>query len=132
MPDIIIVDDNKDLSALIADRFNKGQMSCIYALDGDAALAKIKECRNAGNAMPLICILDVMMPGLRGVELMRAIRAQTPEIRFMLISAYDAIPEIKEMTGEGIIEIFYKPFKIDELIAKASFVFSNTRRIPIA
>ena len=53
-------------------------------------------------------------------------------MRFMLITGYTDIPDIENMKNEGIIEIFYKPFKIEEMIAKVNFVLANTKRIPIS
>ena len=101
-----------------------------HASDGEEALEKLRAVANSAFP-PIMCVVDVIMPGLSGVKLMKAIREVIPELRFMLITGYAGIPEVAAMEREGVVEVFLKPFRIDDMIAKISFVMSNTQRIPV-
>lgn len=128
MPDVVVIDDNKKISSLISRYLKKKKISSAYALSGERAVGMLSEWAGKGK-LPIICILDVMMPGLSGHKLMKEIKKIVPEMRFMLITGYTGIHEIEEMTKEGIVEVFYKPFRMDELVAKVNFVFANTKRM---
>ena len=130
MEKVLIIDDNKELCSLLAEMFAKSGIETVSAGSGDEALETIRGQTDQRNSLT-ICILDVIMPGLHGVRLMKAIREIIPEVRFMLITAFYGAQEADEMIMEGTVEIFYKPFRIEDLIAKVNFILSNTQRIPV-
>ena len=69
MPTVIVIDDNEKMAALVADRLSKRGFSACYASNGESALKKLQEAKDTGG-IPAICILDVVMSGLSGVQLM--------------------------------------------------------------
>lgn len=128
--DIIIVDDNSDICALLENRFLAKDLGAVSASGGDRAVELVQESRDSGH-VPIVCLLDVVMPGLSGVPLMKKIKQYAPKIKFILMTGYYGIDDIKNMEQEGCVDIVYKPFKVEEIIAKLNFVLSNTKRIPI-
>ena len=131
LADVLVIDDNKQLAELLSEQFEKRGLSARCAFTGEGSVEVIKDLQAGGRA-PAIILLDVIMPGLSGVDLMKRIKRSIPEVRFMLMSGYNAIPEIDEMSAEGIVELFYKPFKINEVTDKIEFILSNVKRVPVS
>ena len=129
MVNVLIIDDNKEIASLIADIFNTSSISAEYVVNGDMALEYVKN--QPMQEFPSMYILDVILPGLSGPELMKSIQNVVSNARFMLMTAYINIPEIVAMNKENVVEVFYKPFKIEEMVAKVKFVLSNTQRIAV-
>ncbi len=112
-PEVLVVDDNADmrhyLRRLLEDRF-----SVRVAADGATALAAIRERR------PRLVLSDVMMPGLDGFGLLRAIRAE-PELRYLpviLVSARAGEEAGVEGLEAGADDYLVKPFSARELVAR--------------
>jgi len=128
---VIVIDDYEQMAALIAERISAGGFSAVYASGGEAAVEELRRQKESGEE-PCICVCDVVMSGLSGVDLMREIKTIGPGIRFILITGYTDVPAIARMQEEGTIDIMYKPFKIEELISKINFVVSNQKRLPVS
>lgn len=131
MNSVIVIDDNEDMAALISEMFANSGLTSFYALSGTDALEKLRRQKESGETVT-VCILDVVLSGLSGTELMQEIKNIFPQIRFILITGYTDIPDIQAMLDHGAMEIIYKPFKIDEIISKVKFIVSNTQRIPVS
>ena len=71
MPGVLVVEDDADIAALIAHYLEKSSYSPEVVADGSRALARARE------APPDLVILDLMLPGLNGLEVCRALRADT-------------------------------------------------------
>jgi CheY-like chemotaxis protein len=61
-----------------------------------------------------LALLDIMMPGLNGIELAARLRAANPELPIVLMSGYSVV-EIKRLVGEHPYRVIWKPFKTDSL-----------------
>ncbi|WP_266168937.1 response regulator [Dyella subtropica] len=72
MPRILLVDDDRALTALLAEYLQREGFVVDVAHDGDAALAQLRN----PSQRPDLLILDVMMPGRDGLETLRAVRLQ--------------------------------------------------------
>lgn len=128
---VIVIDDFEQMAALIAEKISAGGFSAVYASQGEAAVEELRSQKESGE-VPSICICDVVMSGLSGVDLMKEIKTVIPGIRFILITGYTDMPDIERMQKEGIVDIMYKPFKIEELVSKINFVVSNQKRLPVS
>jgi DNA-binding response OmpR family regulator len=110
---VLIVDDNRELLQLLTDALEQlGQFRVVTALDGIEGLEKYFEMR------PDCMVIDIMMPGLDGFQLVKALRgdpdsAQTPLI-FLTALAQDR----DRVTGfiSGIDQYLVKPVRPQELI----------------
>ena len=111
---VLIVDDNRELLQLLTDTLEKlGQFRVATAVDGIEGLERYFEMR------PDCMVIDIMMPGLDGYQLVKALRgdpesAQTPLI-FLTALAQDRA----RFTGfaMGIDQYLVKPVKPQELVA---------------
>lgn len=112
---ILLVDDNADmrdyLTRILSDRF---QVEAVA--DGAAALAAATE------RVPDLVLSDVMMPGLDGFELLRALRAdpRTREIPIILLSARAGEESVVEGLEAGADDYLIKPFSAQELVSRVN------------
>ncbi|OKH43482.1 hypothetical protein NIES2101_30320 [Calothrix sp. HK-06] len=110
---ILLADDNADMRDYI-QRLLKGSYTVEAVADGVAALAAIK------NDSPDLVLTDVMMPGINGFELLRALRSnpQTQAIPIILLSARAGEETRIEGLTAGADDYLIKPFSGRELLAR--------------
>ena len=68
-PLVLVADDDEDIVALVRLRLERAGLAVVVARDGESALAAARERR------PRVAVLDVSMPGLDGLEVVRRLRA---------------------------------------------------------
>lgn len=125
---ILIVDDEKDIVELIAYNLNKEGFVTDSAPDGETALAKIKK----GNYD--LVILDLMLPGLQGVELCRIIRNDIQMASLPVIMLTAKGEEVDRVLGleMGADDYITKPFSPRELVARVNAVLRRAKERPVS
>lgn len=123
---ILIVDDEKDIVELIAYNLNKEGFVTDSAPDGETALTKIKK----GNYD--LVILDLMLPGLQGVELCRIIRNDIQMASLPVIMLTAKGEEVDRVLGleMGADDYITKPFSPRELVARVNAVLRRAKERP--
>ncbi|MGE5790512.1 MAG: response regulator, partial [Syntrophaceae bacterium] len=110
---ILIVDDEKDIVDLIAYNLEKEGYETLKALDGEKALQLIR------TKTPNLVILDLMLPGIQGLEVCKRIRKfpETAAIPIIMLTAKGE--EIDKVLGleVGADDYITKPFSVKELLA---------------
>ena len=111
---ILIADDDADILSLIAFHLKRRGHEVLPANDGDAAL------RIARAEIPDLAVLDGMMPGLTGFDVLRELRADetTKEIPVILLTAYVQEADLVRGLELGADEYITKPFSPQELLAR--------------
>jgi len=111
MPTILIVEDERNLCHLIRDNLQEQGYHALLALDGPSALAM------AMDAVPDLVILDIMLPGMDGLEVCRRLR-QTSIVPILMLTA--RAEEIDRVLGLelGADDYLTKPFSMRELKAR--------------
>jgi two-component system phosphate regulon response regulator PhoB len=114
MPKILIIDDDPDLRALLHGLLKRMDFAVIEAPDGRAGLEQ------AALSRPDAVILDVMMPGMTGMEVLRKLRAdsRTRQLRVLMLSAHGDTPQRVVGLNEGADDYLPKPFEPQELAAR--------------
>jgi DNA-binding response OmpR family regulator len=109
---VLIIDDEEELAAVLADRLEFRGMKAQTAPDGETALKMIK------SDPPNIVLLDLMLPGMNGLEILKIINSLELNIPVILLTGYGS----KEMTLEGMnlgaFDYIMKPCDFDGLISK--------------
>ena len=113
-PLVLLADDDEDVRALVEFRLERTDHDVITAVDGEQALALVRERR------PDLAVLDVMMPKLTGYEVTREIRADhavahTPVI---LLTARVHESDVTRGFEAGADDYLRKPFSPQELGAR--------------
>ena len=87
--EVLIVDDEEDMQWLFKQRFRreikKGLLELHFAFSGEDALAYLMD---AGQADIVLVLSDINMPGMSGLELLKRIKQQFPDIQVHMITAY--------------------------------------------
>lgn len=82
MQKILLVDDEASIQIVYREEFEDEGYEVISAMDGEEGLQKFEQ------ENPDIVILDIHMPGMNGIEVLRQMKMQKPEIPVILSSAY--------------------------------------------
>ena len=117
---ILVVDDEKAVSDLLAYNLRKAQYEVFVAADGVEALAQIE------RAKPDLILLDVMMPQMDGLDVVRELR-KTSDIPVIMITARGE--EIDRVVGLelGADDYVCKPFSVRELMSRVKAVLRRTQ-----
>jgi DNA-binding response OmpR family regulator len=106
---VLIVEDSARIASLVARGLEGAGMEVIVAEDGDVGglLAATEQFD--------VVILDLGLPGTSGLELLRSVRAERPELPIILLTGRDE-PEIRtEAIAAGATDYVTKPFGVDDL-----------------
>ncbi len=107
---ILVVDDEEILQDVLGLLLRKEGHRPIFARSGEEALL-------AYDRDPIdLVLLDVMLPGLSGMEVLRQIRQRDPEQVVIVITAYSSIEGAIEAMREGAFHYIPKPFKNEEVL----------------
>ena len=110
MATILVVDDEPMMLRLCANMLERGQHRVFTAERGEEALHLLET-----NSVDL-ALLDVLMPGINGIELAARIQRAHPPTRILLMTGYGP-KEIARIAGkENPYRIVWKPFKTESLL----------------
>ncbi|GBD98425.1 transcriptional regulatory protein WalR [bacterium BMS3Abin07] len=125
-PEIIVVDDEKDLLQLLKYNLEKDGYSVTGSYNGEDALKNIKR-----KNFDLI-ILDLMLPGIQGMDLCRILKENEKTSHIPIIMLTAKSDELDKVLGLelGADDYITKPFSPRELIARVKTVLRRTRRVP--
>jgi len=118
---VLIVDDEKNILLTLSQSLEVLQLETDTATNGEEALAKLKE-KEFG-----LLLLDIRMPGMDGMEVLRQVREIRPDIRIIMISAYGTIELAVEAMKLGAVDFIQKPFSPEEVRALVSRVLDREK-----
>jgi DNA-binding NtrC family response regulator len=107
---VLIVDDDQDISMMLAALMKKAGLTHMVAHDGETALKLVPA------AMPDIMLVDVKMPGIDGMEVLKRVKEIEPHLPVVLITAYADIPASVAAMRAGAFDYLPKPFDHTEVI----------------
>lgn len=120
---ILVVDDNEDIRNLLSLMLQSEGYVVYLASSGAESLEIIKN-----NNVDLV-LLDVMMPGLSGLEVLSAIRSNKDKkksaLPVMMITAASTVSDIDAAIETGATSYIIKPFRKENLIEKVSNLFKE-------
>lgn len=116
---VLIVDDEKNILLTLSQSLEVLQLETDTAINGEEALTKLKE-KDFG-----LILLDLRMPGIDGMEVLRQVREIRPDIRIIMISAYGTIEVAVEAMKLGAVDFIQKPFSPEEVRALVSRVLDR-------
>ncbi|MEM8962832.1 MAG: sigma-54 dependent transcriptional regulator [Acidobacteriota bacterium] len=106
---ILIVDDEPKMATAVATALRRSGHRCVTAPDAREAL------RIFADEPADVVVTDRRMPEIDGIELMRRLRADDPELPVILITAYGDVRSAVEAMRDGAFDYLTKPFDLDEL-----------------
>jgi DNA-binding NtrC family response regulator len=107
---ILVVDDDKNAREYLAAFLGSSGYSVECLESGDAAMQRL-----AGGAAPSIMLLDVMLPGADGIEVLANVKAVYPSIPIIILSGIGQIKTVVEAMKMGASDYLTKPFEEEAL-----------------
>ena len=122
-PHVLVVDDDAKIAAALRRALIYEGYQVEVAPDGQIALTRARE------RMPDLAILDIMMPGIDGLEVTRRLRAEG-DVPILLLTAKDGTADRVKGLDSGADDYLVKPFAYEELLARVRALLR--RRAPRA
>lgn len=123
MPKILIVEDNEGIVSFLKSELELEDFETCVALDGRTALEIF------ADEKPDLVLLDIMLPGLSGIEVLRRIRKHDEDTPVILVTARDGTDDKVTGLNLGSDDYITKPFKIEELLARINAVLRRAEKV---
>ena len=121
---ILVIDDEPEVTNMVRRGLVYAGYTVDTALDAESGLT------TARDTPPELVILDRMLPDLDGLEVCRRLRAASPDLPIIMLTAKDAIPDRVAGLEAGADDYLVKPFAFDELLARVKVQQRRTRSQP--
>jgi DNA-binding response OmpR family regulator len=108
---ILLVDDEVEFISTLAERLEIRGIAARVAYDGEAALKAVAENE------PQVMVLDVMMPGIKGLDVLQRVKEEHPRVQVILLTGQGKTRDGIEGMRYGAFAYMMKPLDLDELIA---------------
>ena len=106
---LLVVDDEQEITEILKNFFERKNYDVYTANNGEAALEVIKEQR------PHLVFLDIRMPKMDGLTVLRNIRLIDSSMKVIMVSAIEDDSTIEEAKSLGAVDFIRKPFKLEYL-----------------
>lgn len=126
MRKLLIVDDQIGIRMLLLEVFSTEGYETFQAANGTKALQIVKE------SVPDLVLLDMKIPGMDGLEILKRIKQMHKDIKVIMMTAYGELEMINEAKESGALMHFTKPFDIDELRLVVNEQLRNDKPSPVA
>lgn len=126
MPDakkILVVDDEKEINETLSEVLTNRGHQMFSVFDGDEAIKILKE-----NNIDLV-LLDMRMPKVDGIQVIKAIKQYAPKTRIMVITGY-ADTYLQKAKELGVDGFFIKPVRLDSIIQRMKELLEEKRPPP--
>lgn len=119
---ILVVDDQIGVRRLLVETFRDQGFDVDLAANGYEALEKLND------KAPDLILLDMKMPGMNGLEVLRQIKQRYPDQAVIMMTAYGELEIVNEAINLGVKECITKPFDINQLRELAQRIVTGTYR----
>ena len=116
---ILLVDDEQEFVETLSERIRMREHDSEVALDGEQALKKMDD------DLPDVVVLDLKMPGMDGMEVLRKIRNAYPKVQVIMLTGHGSEKDEEEARKLGAFEYLQKPVEIETLMKKVKKAYKN-------
>ena len=109
---VLLVDDEEEFVSALSERLNLRGIEVDSALNGEEALARLAQREFE------VVILDVLMPGLGGLEVLKQIKSTHPNTQVILLTGHGSTKEGIEGMRLGAFDYLIKPVDIEDMLEK--------------
>lgn len=124
---ILVVDDERDIKLLFEQRFRKeiksGRVAFLFAFSGEEACEYL---RSNGSRNLNHILSDINMPGMNGLELLKWIKINYPDLKVAMITAYGDQNNYRQAMEYGCDDYLTKPIDFTHLKSKVLPLNQNT------
>ena len=120
---IMVVDDSPFASKQIKDIVEDNGYEVIgYAKNGEEGITMYDQLQLYKELKPDIVILDIIMPGLNGLETAEILKKQDPAVKILMLSSLCDAGTMEEVKSIGVKHLIPKPLEADVLLASLELV----------
>ncbi|MEW6745978.1 MAG: response regulator [Planctomycetota bacterium] len=119
---VLLVDDEREFVQTLSERLLMRDMGSAVAYDGESALKMVEE------EEPEVIILDLKMPGIDGIEVLRRVRATNPDVEVIILTGHGSEADKKTCLELGAFAYLQKPVDIDVLSEQLRLANEAIRR----
>jgi DNA-binding response OmpR family regulator len=123
---ILLVDDEEEFVKTLAERIQMRDLGPDIALNGEQALKLVD------NQVPDVMVLDLKMPGIDGMEVLRRIRKAYPKVQVIILTGHGTEKDEKEARRLGAFEYLQKPVEIESLVQTIRRAYRSKIEGPMA
>lgn len=117
---VLLVDDEEDFVSTLAERLALRGVKARTAFNGEQALKAV------ATDPPQVVVLDVMMPGMSGLEVLKRIKEDFPALPVILLTGIGSAKEGVDGIRLGAFDYLMKPLQLEELTNKISEALKTT------
>jgi DNA-binding NtrC family response regulator len=107
---VLFVDDEEDFVRTMAERMEMRDLGGDVALSGEQALDMLQD------EIPDVMVLDLRMPGMGGMEVLRRVKKMYPEVQVVIMTGHGSDEDEAEARRLGAVDYLRKPVEISELV----------------
>lgn len=119
---ILLVDDEHEFITTLAERLELRGIAARVVFDGESALLAVAEDE------PHVMVLDVLMPGIKGLEVLERVKRSNPRVQVLLLTGHGSTRDGIEGMRLGAFDYMMKPLNIDTLIEKMDSAIDYARK----
>jgi DNA-binding response OmpR family regulator len=109
---VLLVDDEEEFVKALAERLKMRDLRSDTVLDGEEALSFVEDQE------PDVMVLDLKMPGIDGMEVLRQVRKAYPKIQVIILTGHGTEKDEEEAKRLGAFDYLEKPVNLDVLVKK--------------
>jgi len=118
---ILLIDDDPKFRGFARSGLRESGFGCTTAADAEGALAALEGGADEERRFDAV-LLDIMMPGMSGWDLLERIRAMQPDVPIIFVTARESVDERVRGLRLGADDYIIKPFAFSELLARIEAV----------
>jgi len=107
---VLLVDDDEDFVTTVSDRIRE------YKFESDTALSGEQAIELVAGQVPDIMVVDLKMPRLDGLELLRQVKKKHPDIQVIILTGYGSFQDRLTAMSLGAFAFMEKPLDFDDLV----------------
>lgn len=116
---ILLVDDEEDFVKTLSERLQMRDMDSNTAFDGEQALQVVRD------GVPDVMVLDLKMPGIDGLEVLRRVKKQYPAVQVIILTGHGSEKDEEQARRLGAFAYLQKPTNLDTLVDTLKRAYRN-------
>ncbi len=123
---VLLVDDEESFVKTLSERLKMRDLENEVAFDGEQAVTL------ANGEEPDVMVLDLKMPGIDGIEVLRRVRQQYPHIQVIILTGHGTDRDEEEVRRLGAYDYLQKPIPIDDLVVRIRAAYKRKLELTMA
>ena len=116
---LLLVDDEQEFVETLADRLKMRDLDASIACNGEEALSAVEQ------EEPDVIVLDLKMPGIHGIEVLRRVREAYPNVQVIILTGHGSKKDEEAARRLGAFDYVKKPADLDTLVSRIRNAFKQ-------